>query len=213
MQAGIWGQAAMDALGELERHLQEMRAGELLGPTPERRMQAAAAGQVIEERGTGEERHWRISPILQELKRRKTIEEPEFLAACRFLREYFMGIYAGPKAFGYRERTSASARDDSDYLTQRVHYARETEKAIASIDPFFYPALRWLVATLGEPPPLSALGGHYAPKLGVQTQSARGGQALATLCALLCRHYGIAHRLTNETRITQLSQILLAQLP
>lgn len=191
----------------------EMRAGESLGPTPERLRHAKAAGLAVETRGSGEERHWRISPILQELKRRKTLEEPEYFAACRFLREYYLGVYAGPKAFGYREKTSPSA-ESSDYLTQRIHYARETERAIAIIDPFFYEALRWLVSTLGEPTPLSSLGAHYAPRLGLQTQSARGGQVLATLCAYLCRHYGIAHRLTDiERRITSLSQVLLNHLP
>lgn len=190
----------------------EMRAGERLGPTPERLRHARAAGLAVETRGSGEERQWRISPILQELKRRKTLEEPEYLAACRFLREYYLGVYAGPKAFGYREKTSPSA-ESSDYLTQRIHYARETEKAIACVDPFFYEALRWLVSTLGEPTPLSSLGAYYAPRLGLQTQSARGGQVLATLCAYLCRHYGIAHRLADiERRITSLSQILLNQL-
>lgn len=100
-----------------------MRAGESLGPTPERLRHARAAGLVVETRGSGEERQWRISPILQELKRRKTLEEPEYLAACRFLREYYLGVYAGPKAFGYREKTSPSA-ESSDFLTQRIHYAR-----------------------------------------------------------------------------------------
>jgi hypothetical protein len=189
-----------------------MRAGERLGPTPQRILRALEAGAAVETRGSGEERQWRISPILQELKRRKTLEEPEFLAACRFLREYYMGVYAGPKAFGYREKTSRSA-ESSDYLTDRIHYAREIERAIGAVDPFFYEALRWLVSTLGEPVPLSSLGAYYAPRLGLQTQSARGGQVLATLCAYLCRHYGIAHRLTIEDRITSLSQVLLNHLP
>lgn len=200
-----------DARRDFDMRSHQTRTGERLGPTPERGRQALRAGLVVEERGSGEERHWRISPVLQELKRRKTIEEPEYLAACRFLREYFMGVYAGPKAFGYRERTSPSA-ESSDYLTQRIHYAQETDRAISAVDPFFYPALRWLVATLGEAPPLSKLGEHYAPRLGLQTQSARGGQVLSTLCAYLCRHYGIQHRLTIEQRITSLSQVLLNHL-
>lgn len=195
----------------LETHLRVMQAGEPVGPTPERLRQAEASGLVVDERGLGEERHWRISPVLQELKRRKTITSEEHAAACRFLREYYLGLYASPKAFGYREKTSPSANGSADYMEQRIHYARETERAIASVDPVYYRALQWLVATLGEGAPLSALGEHYAPSLGSQTQSARGGQVLALLCAMLCRHYGIQHRLTLDQRITSLSQILLEQ--
>jgi hypothetical protein len=188
-----------------------MRVGEIVGPTKERVDQVRAAGLEIDEWGSGEERHWRISPVLQELKRRKTITVEEHAAAGRFLREYYLGLYAGPKAFGYSEKTSRSANGSQDYLTQRIHYARETERAIASLDPVYYPALQWLVATLGDGAPLAKLGEHYAPSLGSQTQSARGGQVLALLCAMLCRHYGIHHRLTLEDRITSLSQILLTQ--
>lgn len=189
----------------------QVRLGEIVGPTKERVDQARAIGLEIDEWGSGEERHWRISPVLQELKRRGTITAEEHAAAGRFLREYYLGLYAGPKAFGYSEKTSKSTSGSTDFMTQRIHYARETERAIAAIDPVYYRALQWLVSTLGDGTPLSHLGEHYAPNLGSQTQSARGGQVLALLCAMLCRHYGIHHRLTLEQRITSLSQILLQQ--
>ncbi len=192
------------AKGELEDYLADSR------PTPERMAKADMAGQEMRIEGEGEERHWRISPILDELKRRKTLTGEEHAAACRFLREYYLGLYAGPRTVGYRERGSPSAQA-VDHDTQRIHYARETEKAILSVDPLYYPALKWLVATLGEGRPLTSLGESYAPGLGSQTQSARCGAAVALLCASLCRHYGIKHRLTMEehARIGNLSRILL----
>jgi hypothetical protein len=186
-------------------------AGEPVSPTPERIQRAIAAGEGVDERGSGDDRHWRISPILQELKRRKTITSADHAAACRFLREYYLGLYASPRAFGYSEKTSRSANGSSEYEIQRVHYARETERAILSVDPIYHRALQWLVATLGDGAPLAELGRHYAPDLGTQTQSARGGQVLALLCAMLCRHYGIEHRLTSAQRINSLAQILLEQ--
>lgn len=186
-----------------------LRAGESVAPTPERVKRAVASGEGVDARGTGDDRRWQISPVLQELKRRKTITVEEHAAACRFLREYYLGLYASPKAFGYSERVSRSAGPASDYETQRIHYAVETKRAILSVDPVYRRALEWLVGTLGDGSPLSALGAHYAPGLGLQTQSARGGQVLALLCAMLCRHYGIAHRLTNEQRITSLALALL----
>jgi hypothetical protein len=190
----------------------EMRAGERLGPTPERLRHARAAGLAVETWGSGEERQWRISPVLKELKRRKTISSASHAALGRFLREYYLGLYASPKAFGYSEKTSASANGSADYLTQRIHYARETERAILSIDPAYQEALQWVVSTLGDSAPLSRLGEHYAPGVGLQTQSAKAGMVLELLGAMLCRHYGIAHRLTIEQRIASLSQILLGEI-
>jgi hypothetical protein len=180
---------------------------EPVGPTPERARKAMEAGLALEMSGEGERRHWRISPVLDELKRRKTLTIEEHAAACRFLREYYLGMITGPRTQKY-ERASPSA-EQIDRDTQRIHYARETERAILSIDPVYYRALQWLVATLGEGTALQALGEHYAPGLGSQTQSARGGQVLALLCAMLCRHYGIQHRLTIEQRIDSLSRVLL----
>lgn len=124
-----------------------------------------------------------------------------------------MGLVAdvGPRTQRY-ERSSPSA-NGYDPVAEKVHFARATEKAILSIDPMFYPVLRWLVGTLGDSKPLSSLGDHYAPGLGAQTQSARCGAALALMCAGLCKHYGIKHRLTVEARIESLSRILLEKQP
>jgi hypothetical protein len=159
------------------------------------------------------EHRWRISPILDELKRRKTLTTEEHAAASRFLYEFYLGVAAdvGPKSQRY-ERRSASATG-IDPVLEKIHFAKETERAIAAIDSLYYPALRWLVGTLGEGKPLSSLGEQYAPGLGAQTQSARCGAAVALLCASLCRHYGIKHRLTLEARIESLSRVLLEQQP
>jgi len=178
-------------------------------PAPEPRQKPAEPARVAASRSQTAEPRWNISPILNELKRRKTLTTEEHAAACRFLREYYLGLIAniGPKGQCY-ERSSASA-NGYDPVAEKIDSARKTEKAILAIDPLYYPALRWLVGTLGEGRPLSSLGDDYAPGLGAQTQSARAGAAVALLCACLCRHYGIKHRLTLETRIENLSRILL----
>ncbi len=155
------------------------------------------------------EQRWRISPVLDELKRRKTLTPEEHAAACRFLREYYLGVIVTVGPRGQRYEPSSRGASMADPVAEKIHFAQETERAIMAIDPLYYPALRWLVATLGDGKPLSSLGDHYAPGLGAQTQSARCGAALALLCASLCRHYGIKHRLTVEARIESLSRILL----
>jgi hypothetical protein len=186
--------------------LQDATAPEPPQRPAERPRAAVARSQPAEPR-------WRISPILDELKRRKTLTVEEHAAACRFLREYYLGLIAviGPRTQRY-ERSSASA-NGYDPVAEKIHYAKETERAIMTIDPMYYPALKWLVGTLGEGRPLSSLGEDYAPGLGAQTQSARCGAAVALLCACLCRHYGIQHRLTVEQRIESLSRVLLESRP
>jgi len=170
-------------------------------------------GRTAVSRPQAAEQRWRISPILDELKRRKTLTSEEHAAACRFLREYYLGVIVsvGPRAQRYEP--SSRGANMADPVADKIHYAQETERAILSIDPLYYPALRWLVGTLGDGKPLSSLGEDYAPGLGAQTQSARCGAAVALLCASLCRHYGIKHRLTLEARIENLSRILLEKQP
>lgn len=175
------------------------------GP-PERGVAAVARSQPPEQR-------WRISPVLDELKRRKTLTTEEHAAACRFLREYYLGVIVTVGPRGQRYEPSSRGAGMADPVAEKIHYAQETERAILGIDPLYYPALRWLVGTLGDSQPLSSLGGDYAPGLGAQTQSARCGAAVALLCASLCRHYGIKHRLTLEVRIESLSRILLEKQP
>jgi hypothetical protein len=155
------------------------------------------------------ETRWRISPTLDELRRRKTLTTEEHAAACRFLREYYVGLIAvvGPRTQNY-EPSSRSA-NAYDPVAEKIHFAKETERVILAIDPIYYPALRWLLQTLGDSKPLSSLGDDYAPGLGAQTQSARCGAAVALLCACLCRAYGLTHRLDVEKRIESLSRILL----
>lgn len=182
-----------------------------MGPTPERVRQAQARQQsVISTSNNADEDDistWKIAPALDDLLRRGTIEQEEYQAAMKFLRHYYLGIYVGPRTSSFRERVNGAAPVDRD--TRRVHYAREVEKAILAVDPMFHRALAWMISSLGEGWPLRVLGEHYAPNLGAQTQSARGGQALATACAMLCRHYGMQHRLNIEKRLSELAQFLL----
>jgi hypothetical protein len=198
------------AKSQLESHLARPGQGVETAPTAQRAGKAAALGENVTSRTNADgEVTWRISPALEELKRRGTLTAEEHRAAQQFLQDYFLGQYAGPKTSGYRERTSGSAADASDYEVRRVHHAREAQRAIQAVDKMYWPAIAWLMASLGDGLPLSALGAHYAPHLGAQTQSARGGQVLAFCCVLLCRHYGLQHRLNVQRRIDELSRIFL----
>src|SRR5690606_29811693 len=96
---------------------------------------------------------WRISPSLNGLLQRRTITNQEFQAAQRFLRDYFLGMYAGPASARYAERTGPS-HSDVDRETRLVHHAREVQKAMRAVDQIYQPALAWLIASLGEAPPL-----------------------------------------------------------
>lgn len=184
-----------------------LKQGERAAPTPERIMRAVQADHEVRAGDGGGS--WRISPVLDELRRRKTLSREEHAAASRFLREYYLGMHAGPSVSpGYAERGSPSA-EDRDRVTERLHYAEEVRKAISAVDRLYYPAVGWLIASMAEGAPLSRLGEHYAPDLGVQTQSARGGQVLALMCAFLCRHYGMQHRLDIDKRIEALSRVFL----
>ena len=169
--------------------------------------------QTAGSRSQVSEQRWRISPVLDELKRRKTLTTEEHAAACRFLREYYLGVIVQVGPRGQRYEPTSRGANMADPVAEKISYAQQTERAILAIDPLYYPALRWLVGTLGDGKPLSSLGEHYAPGLGAQTQSARCGAAVALLCAQLCRFYGIRHRLTLEARIENLSRILLEKQP
>lgn len=195
--------------GVREDEVEELlRRTQAVAPTPQRIARAAAEGQTAEFGGDGEgEVAWRISPALDDLLRRGTLEHAEHAAAMKFLRHYYLGLYAGPKTPGYKERINGGG-GAGDYEDRRVHYAIQVERAIFAVDPLFHRALSWMVGSLTNPSPLSKLGAYYAPNLGAQTQSARGGQALATACAMLCRHYGMQHRLNIDARLNELSRYL-----
>lgn len=179
----------------------------------DQQQRGAEGSRAVAARPQASEQRWRISPIVDELRRRGTITTEEHAAACRFLREMYIGLYSNPGLKSQQYERSARSANGYDPVLEKVHFAKETERAILSIDPLLYPILRWLVGTLGDSKPLSSLGEDYAPGLGAQTQSARCGAALALLCASLCRHYGIKHRLTLEARIENLSRILLEKQP
>lgn len=199
---------------ELERYLESAGPAkdDHTGPTPERIKRMAEEGTVLRASvAVGEDdtvTTWRISPKLNDMLSRKTITQLEFQAAQRFLRDYFLGMYAGPASSRYAERTGPS-HNETDRDTRRLHHAMEWKRAAASIDRVYQPVLAWLVKSLGEGAPLAVLGSYYAPGLGSQTQAARGGQVLSLCCMMLCRHYGMDHPLDLDKRITGLSHKLL----
>lgn len=197
---------------ELERYLESAGPAQGTGPTPERLRKPDMDDSELKVSiavGEGDTvATWRISPSLNGLLQRRTITPQEFNAAQRFLRDYFLGMYAGPASSRYAERSGPS-HGDTDRETRRVHHAREVQKAMRAVDQVYQPALAWLIASLGEAPPLQVLGSYYARDLGSQTQSARGGQVLSLCCMMLCRHYGMDHPLDLDKRIAGLSQKLI----
>lgn len=199
---------------ELERYLESVGPAkdDHTGPTPERLKKPDMDGAVLRASvAVGEDdtiTTWRISPRLNDLLRRRTITNQEFQAAQRFLRDYFLGMYAGPATSRYAERTGPS-HNETDRETRRLHHAREWEKAARSLDRVYQPVLAWLVKSLGDGASLEVLGSYYAPGLGSQTQAARGGQVLALCCMMLCRHYGMEHPLDLDKRIAGLSKVLI----
>jgi hypothetical protein len=194
----------------LERHFHEARSGESAEPTPERMAQAMLAGEQLASRGTGEARRWRVSPVLDELKRRKTIDEVMHRAACRFLEDYYLGHYPQQKSVGYGERTSRSANAASPEDT-RLHYFREWQRACAAVaDPMFDVVLRWVLSQLSGTLPLSCaqMTQRYAPGLGHQTAAARCGMVLSLFCAKLAQHYGMQHELMIDSCVDELSRLM-----
>ena len=154
---------------------------------------------------------WRLSPKLNDLLQRKTIVQPEYEAGARFLRDCFLGMHEGVKTTNYTGAGLVGASAAEERETRRLHHKREFMKAWESLDPIHHPALAWLIATLGKGVPLEALGAHWSPHLGKQTQSARGGAHLAMALLLLCRHYSIKHPLDIIESLEKLSAKLLEQ--
>ena len=167
-------------------------------------------GRTAVARSQSSEQRWRISPVLDELKRRKTLTPETHAAACRFLYEYYLALYMGPRTQKYERSSPSSGGHDGDI--QRLHYALETEKAILSLSKAYHPALKWLISTLGESKPLSSLGEFYAEDLGAQTQSARCGAVLFLMCVELCEHYGIPCSLLDK-KIRSISVDILKRFP
>lgn len=204
-----------EAQAELQRYLESTPSPAGDDSEFKRRYDAAKAeGRVHRiETPAPEVDTWRLSPQLNELLRRETIIQPEYDAAMRFLRDCFLGMQAeGPKAPSYGAGGSGGAFNPTEEReTRRLHHRQAFIQAWEALDATHHPALAWLIGTLGKGAPLAALGHHWAPHLGKQTQSARGGAHLAMACLFLCRHYKIKHPLDVIESLERLSAKLLAR--
>ena len=194
---------------ELEQALRP-KQGETTAPTQERVMRAAEAGEMVLAPSEGGVRQWRISPTLDELRRRKTIDDVMHAAVTRFLQEYFLGHHAGVRTPGYAERASRSANPASPE-EQRLHYFRETQKALQAVsEPLLDVMLRWVLSTLSGGLPLSCpeMIDRYARGMGANTASAKCGTILMIFCLKLCDHYGMQHRLNEQHCEDELTKLM-----
>jgi hypothetical protein len=203
---------------ELSRYLTRRGPGdEEHAPTPQRIERAEEAGEMIRanviytERGlpTGHF-YWQITPVIDDLKRRGTLEPEEYDAAFRFMRHWHNGIHRGPATSRIAPRCDGEVNDMTPD-ERRWHYSGMAKNAFKSVNHKFQPALAWLIRAMGDPVPLKVLGAYYAPDKGAQTQTSQGALALRLACAELCEYYGIDHALSRK-RIEQLSEVLLAQI-
>jgi hypothetical protein len=173
-------------------------------PTPERVARGKANGEYLDTRpvksDAGEELNERITemvPVLRGLLKRGTIEQTEYIAAMKLCYDWYGARFRGGGTVQYRERVDGEGQGvtESEHILvcrQRVY------RAMKAVDPILQPAVAWVVATMGDPPPLAKLGEYYAPSRSQQAQSARGADALRFALTILCRHYGIDHHVVRK---------------
>lgn len=186
-------------------------------PTPERMNHARSSGEVVRANVIYTESgfptasyYWQITPVIDDLKRRGTLDPEEYDAAFRFMRHWHNGIHRGPATSRIAPRCDGEVNDMTPD-ERRWHYSGMAKNAFKSVNHKLQPALAWLIKAMGDPVPLKVLGAYYAPNKGVQTQTSQGALALRLACAELCEYYGIDHALSRK-RIEQLSEVLLAQI-
>lgn len=185
-------------------------------PTEERLKRAREAGEQMDRRQLTSDKGeplnayvTEISPILKELKRRKTIDHDEYMAALQFTKDFYGSRFPGPTAVKYKERVDGGSGRyiESDHVIacrQRFHRAWD------SVDPILHAALAWLCVSIGDTQPLSKLGSIYCPDKPTNTQSTRGADALRFTLAILCRFYGFNHRWSKLSESAQEIVALLA---
>ena len=173
-------------------------------PTPERVARGKAHGEYLDTRpvksDAGEELNERITemvPVLRGLVKRGTIEQTEYIAAMKLCHDWYGSRFRGGGTVQYRERVDGEGQGvtEADYTIacrQRVY------SAMRAVDPVLQPSLAWVIATMGDPPPLAKLGEYYAPSKNQQAQSARGADALRFALTILCRHYGLDHPVVRK---------------
>ncbi len=194
---------------DLESHLSGARSGECANPTLERLVQAKLAGEELTARGEGEGRRWRLSPVLDELKRRKTIDDVMHRGVTKFLEDYWLGHYVPQRSTGYGERMPKGVSEFSPEDT-RLHHFRKWQRAMAAVSsPEFDVVLRWVLGQLNGNVALGcpAMMERYAPGLGSQTAVARCGMILSLFCARLAVHYGYGHELLISRCVDELSRL------
>jgi len=185
-------------------------------PTPERVARGKGLDEKLDSRpvysDAGEalsERITEMVPVLKGLMRRGTISRDEYLAAMQLCKDWYGARFRGAGTVQYRERVDGEGQGviESDYTVacrQRVY------NAMRQVHPVLQPSLAWVIAAMGDPPPLSKLGEYYAPDKGTQAQSARGADALRFALMILCQHYGIAHPVVR--RVESASRDLVVSL-
>lgn len=203
---------------ELQTYLTRRGPGnEEHAPTPERLSHAKAVGETVRANVIYTEAgfptsnfYWSITPVIDELRRRGTLTQEEYDGAFRFMRYWHNGMHKGAPSSKLAPRYDGVTSDMTP-TERQWHYAGMAKRAFNAVDPLLQPALAWLIRAMGDPLPLQALGAHYAPKKGSQTQSSQGAMVLRLASCKLCDHFGIDHSL-SQRRIERLSEVLLANM-
>lgn len=188
-------------VAQLEQHLRRRGPGdEWHAPTPERVARANEAGQridpniILTEAGNATGVYsWRITPIIDSLLKRGTLDGTEYDAALRYMRHYAGSRHKGPPTSrflphydrGFQEMTPAE---------RAIAMGQARAKAESIVHPFFRPCLRWLESAAEDETPLWQLGATYYPHLSKSAQSAKAPVILHFTLAMLADHYGLSHR-------------------
>ena len=185
-----------------ERRLEQRGPRGYGAPTPQRIAMAnekhsgrqLRASSICTEKGnpTGEY-FWRVSPIIDELEKRGTIDRQDWHVATRYMCHYVGSHGRGPatsKMLPYYDKSFQvlSPPERAIAFGQAVAAARQ------AVHPFGHPVLDWLEASCGDEEPLWRLGEVYYPGLSRSQQSAKAPAMLHTTLAMLADHYGMQHR-------------------
>jgi hypothetical protein len=173
-------------------------------PTPQRAARAIATGQTIQaniihtEAGFPTAIHyWRITPVVDTLAKRGTLNENEYDAALRYMRYYAGSRHKGPATAQYLPRYDCDMQSMGP-AERAMEMGQRRAIAEKAVHPFFRKALRWLECAAEDERPLWHLGAMYYPEISQSQQSQKASVILHFTLAMLAEHFGIGHRFTQH---------------
>lgn len=185
---------------ELECYLQKRGPVDENGPTPERIAQSG--GQKLRVNVLRNQSglptadfNWRVSPIIDELEKRGTIDNHDWQVATRYMRHYVGSHGKGPataKFLPYYDKGFQQMEPNE----RAISFGQEIRRARRAVHEILHPALDWLEIACADEQPLWMLGEKYYPHLSKSQQSAKASVILHFAIGMLASHYGMDHRWT-----------------